>query len=344
MLDTAKAVAISFVIFWHLKPLGIGDSVAGATREHMQFALAVLYKQVAVSAVPLFMLVSLHLLYSKLEELGVVYALRRIRRLAALFIVWTLFQFGLFYGVHALLAAMTGHSFAWPDIGKPLHIVMMTGGPPLPLVGGSVFYFLFALLLLSVGATAFHAIPGRPRYRTALACVLVTIGLCYFQVMNWKGGRLDYYRLENFLIYIPLAYLVRTHKPYHRHAMAALLLAGFVLFATQDVYLRDTVGSTGAYSRPSVVFGAMTLYYLLRAWCSGPVSKATAFLARYSLGIFALHKVWWLVIVWVAEYCRPLRIDFPLDLVTLAKTLLCVALTCGTAYLLGRTRLRWLVQ
>jgi hypothetical protein len=175
--------------------------------------------------------------------------------------------------------------------------LFMHGGPSLPLVGGSVFYYLFVLVCLSALVILFRAIPVSPRRLYVLAYVTVFLCLCYFQWLNWHGRKIPYWRLDNFLIYVPLAYIVwQQHERVWRAGTVTILFVCFVLFAIQDIYIRNYIWSTGTgiYSRALVVFGSVTIFMFLRVIyprIKNPSGVAT-FLATYSLGIFAIHKYW----------------------------------------------------
>ncbi|MBT3192162.1 MAG: acyltransferase family protein [Verrucomicrobia bacterium] len=343
-LDTAKAIAILLVFFWHIKPLAIGYCLSESTWDQLTFALNVFYKQVSLVAVPTFILVSLQLLYDKLDTQDWRYVIPRMRRLALLFAVWTLCQFVFFYGSYAILEAVGGGTFTWPRIAERWHIVIMQGGPPLPIAGGSVFYYLFDLTILCGVAAAFHGAIRKSRYATGIAAGIAALCLCAFQYYNWAGKGLDYYRLDNFLIYVPLAYLIRPRRQTRYGIVAAVLFVGFVLLVLQDIFIREHLGGTGAYSRPSVVLGAVALLYALRATISRPTPKPVAFLAQHSLGIFALHRFWWVIIGLFTLELKPLCPTSLLNVTTLVKALFCLAGTCGTAYLIGKTRLKLLVR
>nr|MDA8174543.1 acyltransferase family protein [Nitrospiraceae bacterium] len=70
-LDLLKAVAITFVLIWHLKPVDVTAIPAPATvfngiLEQIPIVLGIFYYQVTLIGVPLFIIVSLYLFYGKI--------------------------------------------------------------------------------------------------------------------------------------------------------------------------------------------------------------------------------------------------------------------------------------
>jgi len=343
-IDLAKAIAISLVLVWHLTPFSVG-SVDSPAQRALQVVLVFLYEQVCLVGVPVFFLTSLLLLNIKLETEGRKYLVRRFRRLLLVFLAWSAVQTLCFCGMHLAHDLFSGEGVTWHSFGmSPVALITM-GGPALPYVGDSVFYFIFVLILLTLLSLAFQALKWRGTQRMdALAWGSFVLCLLYLQWLNWTGRGLAYSRVDNFIVYVPLAFVCRAHTPEKSRRIGFLMLACYFASVVQDYFLKRHGLFTGFYSRPSVVFGAAATLALLRGFPVAQLPASVAFLSRYSLGIFALHKYWLLATI-------AIMLKFPLppsalvlDVSALIKALLCLALTCVSVHVLGRTRLSWLVR
>lgn len=97
-LDLAKAMAISLVLFWHLKPIQIMEtSESSAFIKSINFLLVQFYAQVSLLAVPLFFLVSLYLFFSKANNNIWGYMKKRCLSIGEIYLFWTGCQFIFFY-------------------------------------------------------------------------------------------------------------------------------------------------------------------------------------------------------------------------------------------------------
>jgi len=84
----------------------------------------------------------------------------------------------------------------------------MQGGPPLPIIGGSVFYFLFVLLILVSVSTVFYLFRNIEKLFPLIGITVVIVSILYFEFLNLNGRGLLYWRIDNFMIYIPLSYFL----------------------------------------------------------------------------------------------------------------------------------------
>ncbi len=345
-LDCAKALATSLVLVWHLQPFVLlepgGGSLLGNTAAVL---LAVFNYQVCLLAVPLFFLVSLHLLHTKINERPHDAAARRIRRVGAVYLFWMACQFAIFYGIAAVRLLANGTSSF--SAGMPPHLLLMLGGPDLPIIGRSVLYFLFVLLVLVALSSAFQS-SKRPGVMRGIGAALVLASVAYFEYVNLLGDGLPYWRVDNFILYAPLSLLLFRQSRENLRRIAAAGGSGYVLFSLQDVYLRSQGQSCGAYSRVSIVCGAVALFCFFRQAGELPKSSAVVFLSRYSLGIFATHKYWQLVVTAgfiFAGSQTPIRAGFlPLNLRSLGIAALAAALTLVAVAIGGQTRIRKFVR
>ena len=342
-LDRAKALATSLVLVWHLQPLVLLEP-RGTTRPGTVAAalLKIFNYQVCLLAVPLFFLVSLHLLHARIKERPHDATPRRIRRVGTVYLFWVGCQFALFYAIATVRLLATGESRFSTDL--PPHLLVMQGGPSLPIIGMPVFYFLFVLFVLVglSGALQSSRLSTAAMRRVAAALALASV--VYFEYLNLSGGGLAFWRADNFVLYAPISYLLVGQSRENLLRLAAACCAGYVLFSMQDIFLRSQGQSSGGYSRVSIVFGAVALLcFFLRAENS-PASSVAAFLSRYSLGVFATHKYWQLVVTTAflaAGSLVPIRAGlFPLDLRSLGIAALSAALTLAGVTIGGRTVFR----
>jgi surface polysaccharide O-acyltransferase-like enzyme len=342
-LDRAKALATSLVLFWHLQPLVRLEAEGTTPLGKAAAAVLTLFNyQVCLLAVPLFFLVSLHLFHARIIERPQDAALRRIRRVGSVYLFWVGCQFALHYAIASVRLLATGESRFSVDL--PPHLLAMQGGPSLPIIGMPVFYFLFVLLVLVVLSNAFQSssLPAPVLRRVAAALALAFVA--YFECLNLRGGGVAFWRVDNFILYAPISFLLFGQSRENLLRFAVAGCAGYLLFSMQDIYLRSEGQSSGGYSRVSVVCGAVALLcFFLRAR-NVPASPAAAFLSRYSLGIFATHKYWQLIVTAVflaAGLGAPIRAaSFPFDLRSLGIAVLSAALTLAGVAVGGRTVFR----
>lgn len=286
-LDLVKAIGISLVLIWHFRPIkivlekGMSHSIAKTAK----FILEQAYLNLTLIAVPLFILTSLFLLFQKLETTNFKYFIKRWRRLFDLFIFWVCLQFFVYYCT----------SFFYPlrldyDIYQLLQLAV-NGGPILPLVGESVFYFLFVLIVLTVVSGAFFYLKS-DKLKNRLGLVVIIFYLIYFETLSWANNGLLYSWLQNFGIYIPIAYFLFKQKATVANQYIIIYYICYLCFGIQDIILRSNNYGIGLYSRLSIVFGALAIFSSCLRIKDWKASESVKFLSKFSLGIFAIHKYW----------------------------------------------------
>jgi surface polysaccharide O-acyltransferase-like enzyme len=264
-LDYLKALLIAFVVIWHARPWLLTQSPLFLPKALLGF----FYFNITTLAVPTFLLVSLHL-YHRHRDSAPGYFRKRILRLGQVYLFWM--------GAQWL--------FAWAVTGQlaPIDIrFLMDGGPGAPYVGGSVFYYLADLLLLTLLEEAYARLPEASR--PLLGWIMAGFSLAYIpvaQIFHLSGTNY----LEVFILYVPAAYYATTLRRY-RHAFALgwlvfSCLESF-LIATFDVYMTP-------YIRWGNVLGALALMGYALSF-TPPPSRIAETLSRYSLGIYAVHKM-----------------------------------------------------
>jgi len=245
--------------------------------------------QLTLIAVPTFYLISLYLFYSHISSTGSGYLWRRLRRIVKLFIFWTAIQVAVYFIVRAF-----GHYY--PNVWLGFRQICVAqafvmGGPSLPYVGDSVFYFLFDLAILTVLAFSYARINDRIRIPLGLAVILGSA--IYFEICHVHNISVPYWRPDSFIIYIPIAYML-THSDSIK-SFWFFFLAGFIFFIAHNIWFLKSDPS--AYARISIVLGTVAVFCIFQSLNLGLTDRFTQFLGRYSLGIFAIHKYWQLFFI-----------------------------------------------
>ena len=150
-IDALRGIAIILVILHHLQPWS-----GFRTRAY----LWAFYAEVTCLGVPLFYLVSLYLLAQRADR-GPSYFLKRVLRLVLLY--WSSHRRRRWSTRSSI---MRGRTVCSP--------FSSNGGPGLPVVGPSVFFFLFDLIVLVVVMWAFFQLPARARTIVGVAIVIAT--------------------------------------------------------------------------------------------------------------------------------------------------------------------------
>lgn len=296
-LDLIKAISISLVLFLHLRPIRIVTEEAPNNYVRISsFILDQLYLNLSSIAVPLFLLTSLFLFFQKLQSTGFEYLRKRVQRLLEIFVFWMGFHFFIYYLFLILKSFYLGTPFSWHIPNLRVYKVILGVDPPLPVVGDSVFYFIFALILLVViSYLLFHKRTEQFKNRVSIA--IIFISLIYFEIVSITNKFLGYWRLDNFLIYMPAAYFLLKKKDGIANMHIVVFYILFILFGVQDIYLRGVFKEANLYARVSVFCGAIAVFCsclkLIESWKAPVVVK---FLSKFSLGIFAIHKYWLLII------------------------------------------------
>lgn len=303
-LDLLKAVSIVFVMLWHLQLFRVHMSTEDMLPGVLVIFLNIFYN-ISLTAVPIFYLVSLFLFYSKHAD-DPVYFRYRLRRVFTLFLFWVGIQFFLFYLILKIhfgffpsfqltVKLMKGSS----NIHSTFYFIMQTimkGGPRLPIstAGASVFYFLFNMCILTIIAFFYRKIKNT-KARQLIGLFIIIISLLYFEFNSLYGNKFTYWRIDNFLIYIPLADLLALNKSkFFKYDKLYFLV--FVLFFIQDQLISNTIHTLFPYGRIAIVCGTLTLFCFIYQ-SNFKYRKAVVFLSTYSLGLFAMHRYCHLVLL-----------------------------------------------
>jgi surface polysaccharide O-acyltransferase-like enzyme len=170
------------------------------------------------------------------------------------------------------------------------------------------------------------------------------VSLVYFEILNLSGGGLAYWRVDNFLVYIPVSYFIykQEGKNLSRYIYPCWFL--FVIFMVQDIVLRNFGYNTGVYSRFSVVFGSVAIFITILSMRNIEKNTVAYLLSRHSLGIYATHKyMQFFVIISLQHFglVKPIHISWlPVELRVLIIAVLTLLLTVLAIFMLCRTPLK----
>ena len=274
LLDAIKAVSICLVFVWHVQPFKFVALENYGFYLFWDKALEQFNVEVTLIAIPTFFTVSLYLFYKK-QNTSVRYFIKRIIRLTKLYLFWVGVQLVIYYLVYRKMPLFNFQ-------------LIRLGGPDLPIVGGSVFYFLYALIFLTVFAFLFTKCNSK--IKSIISITIFVLSIVTFEVAILSDKlTLNFEHLWNFIYIVPLSYLLSKRQDLFINNKYKILTA-YLLFVIHDIIINlypTTIYPP--YGRMSIVFGALTLFVFIMDSRIGP-TKIIFLLSKYSLGIFALHK------------------------------------------------------
>ena len=348
-LDALRALGIVLVLLWHIQPLRfsplglpVDQSIPSLLPNPMRYLLELFNLQFTLIAVPLFYLVSLYLFYSHFP-VNSSYLKDRLSRISKLCVFWTAVQFAVYFTVCSLGLCLHSSELEC----EPLSFFSFAG-PSLPMVGDSVFYFLFDLLLLTILAFLYARMNDRMKMPIGVATIL---GFAiYFEMRNLGGVPIPYWSPGNFVIYIPIAYMLRHTRAIYefRYYLLGVFVVLSVLVCLNPWCVLSTVSVYSAYARVGIVLGAVGVFSTINSLNLSERNRFVEFLSRYSLGIFAIHKYLQLSFILIfhkafSAFEIPdslVVFDVQLNLVALAVGVSAIAFSLVCVKLLGRTPLR----
>ncbi|MGF1933860.1 MAG: acyltransferase family protein [Nostoc sp. ChiQUE02] len=330
-LDILKALSIAFVLIWHLRPF---QFIINNSTHVTVFLIAKIIRdlelQLSLTAVPIFYIVSLYLFFQKTS--GVKYFQTRITKLIKIYLFWLIVQ-----NIFFIVATREIPNFSWE---------LITGlEPSLPIVGDSVFYFLFNLICLTTLAFLYQLIKS-DSLKKIVSYTVVIFCLFYFEASCLLNISIPYYWLINFVIYVPIAfYLAKFPAQVLRFKFYYLI--AFILFSFHDIYLRTFGYYSSIYGRIAIICGAMTIFCYVFSQKEIKDNLLVQKLSKYSLGLFSLHKYWqYLFFLLINNYKIAINtgaFGTPLSTIFLTEGFVVVFFTVLSIYLLKLTRLKQFV-
>jgi hypothetical protein len=337
-IDLIKSIAIVFILLLHLKPIVPSDfTLDSFWVSGLSFLVDFLNKQIFLLSVPSFIIVSLYLYHKKYQQ-NILYTKKRLTGLLKIFIFWQSMQLLVYFGLKKINLPLN-LNLTIPE--SDLMAVVSGSGPNLPIIGGSVFYFLFVLIILTIVYFLNLTISKTKVFSQSLILVnliIIVILLIYFEYLNWNNVNIKYYRLTNFFIYVPATYIIAS-KPrtflHYRWYYAAV----FFLFSCQDYFLSHHGYQLSKYARVSIFFGCLWFVAMIFQR-QIPTNKVSQFLSKYSLGLFALHRYFQLLFTLVFANFATLTSN-TLNLTVFVATII---LSITFVYVLGFTPLKKFVS
>jgi hypothetical protein len=320
-IDILKAICIVLVVVWHIHPLTEAmlpdiNAVAILGKQAIKF----FYLNISLLAVPSFILVSLYLFIGKLSQTED-YWKKRFLRLVQIYVFWV--------GIQFILYLLLGGKLP-----LPFKTILRAGGPDLPLDPAipSIFYYLSVLILCTIWT---FLLPEKIKF--ILSIVIIALSCMYFFLSPLYGIGIDTKSMKNYYIYIPVAYYLYRYK----EKFVQYRVFFFVGFLLSVVYEWTFSDMTSAYGRLPVFFGTLSLVSMcMSGWSAA--NCPVKFLAKYSLGIFALHLYWHSFVKSLYVMLRQLTGDLSSGTAYEGMLLFIITftLTCASVYLLGKTKLR----
>ncbi|MFH1402683.1 MAG: hypothetical protein ABIH11_00255, partial [Candidatus Altiarchaeota archaeon] len=295
------------------------------------------YLNISLAAVPLFILIHLYLFIIKNDSLA--YSIKSSKRLLTLYILYGLLQ-TIVHVVQAVLLHTPLQEFR--DIPR----ILWLGGPSLPFVGHPVFYFFSVLIALTIFTALFFNKKSTSRNRKLYlvsAFLMILIMLAYAEYRDTTGVSFKYYRIENFLVYVPLAYLLVEHKKYFERYRSLVLAAALLLFM-RDSMRPLNILTANMYMRSSLVFISLT-FFLYKPSIHRLIGRLNPIFG-ITLGIYALHKYFQFIVLYALS-TFPIPKLTALGLVLASKniitSIIAIPLTVLVVHLMSKTRLERLV-
>ncbi len=340
-LDFAKGLVVTFVLYAHLHPFDISlDENSVFSLRLIAFIIKQFYWQVILIVVPTFLLVAFYFTFKKLEQYGTPYLWKRIRHLLQISAFWIGFQFAAYY---MLVAVLRDPNYAWQINESPLRLILL-GGPNLPIVQGSVSYYLVVLMILTLLAYLLYAARDIKWFAPVIGGAILLASFYYLESRNLDGKGLQYWRIESFFMYVPMAYYLRNRTKEQLKFLVPVFFILYLIFSVQDVLIRQDGLSIGVYSRVSLIFGSSAFFcWLLAKNENLKISPAFSFLSMYTLGLISVHKLWQALMIIAITPLGLSKYLHPLNLETIVITILVTILSLGTVYLVGKTPFRFTV-
>lgn len=276
-LDAIKAGSMVLVFIWHLQPLKVDSASNGVLTFAADRLIRLFNFELTLIAVPAFFLVSLYLRCGKLSESPGTFP-RRLAKLVGLYLLWS--------GVQVALYRLLRGEFPAFD-----YQILRNGGPGLPIVGGSVFYFLFDLIFLYLFLAVFFRMPDS--WKRWVGAALFLLSAARFEVAIFSEWlQLDFHDMLNFLYLVPLAFLL-FRSPQVLVRRKWWFLAAYGLLVIHDLVIKllltPYMVQLPTYGRLSVAAGTIAFCCFMLDARIHP-KRWIILISQYSLGIFAIHK------------------------------------------------------
>ncbi|NTW87970.1 MAG: hypothetical protein HGB26_02335 [Desulfobulbaceae bacterium] len=271
------------VLIWHLQPIRVSlGPLATETAKVGSSVLQWIYFKTLV-AVPIFYFVSLILFFKKICTTSD--CIRRIKRLVNIFIFWFVVQTIFYLFANPLVSYLNIFTKISANNSKLWWILIM-GGRSLPLVGDAVFYFIFDLIILVFLSFLYKKISSNK------ADIIFFAILSLYFLCHQFFYAIPYWRIDNFLIYIPIAHYFANQQNSNLLSKKCFVISFciYIFFLIYEPVMGKFVRVMhSAYDMNSLQWGVICLYIFVSINFF-PKKLFIEWLSKYSLGIFAIHK------------------------------------------------------
>ena len=267
------------VILWHVQPLRFtGNYDYSIFMKMVDYINNLFLYNITLTGVPSFYLISLFLFYGKLFS-SANYLWKRVFAVMMIYVFWSIIQ--------CLIYICFVDRIHLTSFGEIFYFIKM-GGPTLPFVGDSVFYFLFDLMVLYFLAASFKLL--NERWIAIVSVIIILASIIIFERAIILGKRVHYWSLYNFIIYIPISYYLNRYRDNiitNKTLLQLLFLS--LLFMGHDIVIRYFGIKVPLYGRISIVILATSIFVFCNEKIKGN-SEIIKVISSYSLGLFAVHK------------------------------------------------------
>ncbi len=118
---------------------------------------------------------------------------------------------------------------------------------------------------------------------------LIALANVYFLTLSICHSYIPYWRIDGFLVYIPLTHLLSEVRS-TRLSLVLIALAFFGIFIWSDFL--TVFYKYNLYGRNSIFWGVVSMFLLSLKFGNNIKSGLLMVCSRYSLGLFAVHKYW----------------------------------------------------
>ena len=336
-IDYLRAAMSIAVVAWHLRIFGTSElfDLNGYPTHHIQFSDIINFNLLLL-AVPTFFLISIFLQVQKWMNNSSNFR-SRIERLTYRYIFWT----GIFLIVCKIESLLP---LVWPDTGIKAIFFVISGG-------GSWFYFLFSLLLLTVlSNVSMRLTLVQQKILVLIFLMLLWIFPAIVACYNTLNFLTAFWNPLNFFVYIyisQLIYLWIGNNPDITHSMTfkKTLILVFLMFIISALFewiwfrhvnhYNYNGYAFPSYTRVSVVLGA-TFLFLLSFTIRKPPGSIIKLLSDYSFGLYCLH-------IFVGFYYYRLKSNINLPMNQFFDFVLILVVSLSLSIILRRAFLKGLI-
>jgi fucose 4-O-acetylase-like acetyltransferase len=272
-VDALKGVLIVLVLLSHTRVFALNATVGASTAAEAVASIArFIDLWVLPLAVPTFLVASLWI-YAERRDGSLRHLVRRLKRLGLLYIFWTAVQFCVAFVLNG-----SAEGFSARDL--------LTGGPAIPIVGGSVVYFLSNLILLTCIVEGLYRLG--PTLRTCLCIAILTATVAGFAWLTVLGYYVPFWYPLSFIPAAPIVVLLHGHAARLRRLWPAAATAWWVVGMAEMARSAAVADAVSPYARVSLWAGATGLMGAI-GLATHPPNPQLMRLGANTMGVFVLN-------------------------------------------------------